>query len=193
MGRHRSTKGKGRARPGVRIIGGQWRGQRIKVESELALRPTPDRVRETLFNWLAPTIVGSRCLDLFAGSGALGFEALSRGAAEVVFVERDAKVTRTLAEQSERFDKDRTAVVHADAGEWLTTSPTAFDVVFLDPPYEQALAPLLAQLASGWLRPQGLVYVERGSPAEMDRVEEWGSLYRRARAGNVHYGLLEST
>lgn len=178
-----------RGQPGsVRIIAGEWRGRRIPVAHETIVRPTPDRVRETVFNWLRETIVGARCLDLFAGTGALGFEALSRGAEEVWFVERDAALHAALMAQAETFGA-RPRILRQDASAFLRGQPTQhFDVAFLDPPYAVAVEPLLAQLAP-WLAAAALVYVERPREEGLPAIEraEWR---KRAHAGAVEYGLL---
>lgn len=191
MVKQRSTKAKKRnSHRGVRIIAGQWRGMRIAVAPGTTLRPTPDRVRETVFNWLAPTIAGSRCLDLFAGSGALGWEALSRGAAGVTLIERDRIAAAALDEYKRKFAAADATVIHADARAWLQSAPQAFDLVFLDPPYEEPLQPWLEQLASGWLSPTASIYVERNSQQALDACADFAPCYRRSRAGGVHYGLL---
>ena len=127
---------RGAGPPGrLRIVGGEWRGRRLPVLDQPGLRPTPDRVRETLFNWLAPLITGARCLDLFAGSGALGFEAASRGAGRVVMIEKSANVVRVLRENRLLLDARQVEVIHADAGPWLAGQAEPFDLVFLDPPF----------------------------------------------------------
>jgi 16S rRNA (guanine966-N2)-methyltransferase len=176
---------------GVRIIAGQWRGRRIPVAAVAGLRPTPDRVRETLFNWLMPTLAGSYCLDLFAGSGVLGWEALSRGAAGVSFVERDRLAVKVLQAQQETLDTDVATIVCGEAETYLRGAPRAFDVVFLDPPYATELEPLLQQLWPAWLTPTGRVYVERDSERALDSLASLGRLSHRSHAGGVHYGLLE--
>ena len=175
-----------RAPPGrVRIIAGEWRGRRIPIAAGTAVRPTPDRVRETLFNWLSDVVVGARCLDLYAGTGALGFEALSRGAAEAWFVENDPALVAALNGQAETFGV-RPRIVRQDAESLLRGRPPApFDVVFLDPPYSAPIQPLLALLPP-WLAGEGLVYVER--PVH-DGLPE-GAWEKRSRAGAVEYGLL---
>ncbi|MCU0976924.1 MAG: 16S rRNA (guanine(966)-N(2))-methyltransferase RsmD [Steroidobacteraceae bacterium] len=155
------------------------------------LRPTPDRVRETLFNWLAPSIAGARCLDLFAGSGALGFEALSRGASSVVFVERAPAVARHLRETVALLAPEAGRVVQGGAGDHLAGRAERFDVVFLDPPFDDDVVPgLLARLvAGGWLAPGARVYVEqpasRGAPAWPAPL----AAHRSGRAGEVGYHL----
>ncbi|MGQ0544146.1 MAG: 16S rRNA (guanine(966)-N(2))-methyltransferase RsmD [Betaproteobacteria bacterium] len=181
MDRLHSNKGK------VRIIGGEHRGRRIAVPSRPGLRPTPDRVRETLFNWLGQRLDGLACLDLFAGSGALGFEAASRGAARVVMIEQDAAVFSSLKNTKEAIGASQVEIVQDDAFTYLKRTADKFDVVFLDPPFGQnALPPVLERLAPR-LAPGARVYVE----AER-RVEDaaWREL-RRARAGQVSYQLLE--
>jgi 16S rRNA (guanine966-N2)-methyltransferase len=180
-----------RGRNELRVIGGRWRGRKLRFPAAEGLRPTPDRVRETLFNWLAPTLPGARCLDLFAGSGALGFEALSRGAAGVAFVERDPAVVRHLRETLALLEAAGGEVIPGDAGAFLGGQARPFDVVFLDPPFDAEVVPAcLARLVSGgWLAPGARVYVEqpagRGAPA-------WPAplvAHRSGRAGEVGYHL----
>lgn len=157
------------------------------------MRPTPDRVRETLFDWLQPVIVGAECLDLFAGSGALGFEAASRGAAEVVMIERDRRAWRGLGEQATRLAAETVDVRRADALEWLAGPPRGFDVVFLDPPFAGELLTRVARLLHDhlWLRVGSLIYVEmgRGSPAPI-LPESW-LLKKKGSAGQVKFQLFE--
>ncbi len=172
----------------VRIIAGEWRGRRIEVAEGTAVRPTPDRVRETVFNWLQGSLVGARCLDLYAGTGVLGFEALSRRAAEAWFVEQDAKLAEALRTTARQFGV-APQIVRRDALAFLREPAAArFDVVFLDPPYAAPLDPLLAVLPT-WLAPQALVYVERPRSAGLPAVEsaEW---VKQSYAGAVAYGLL---
>jgi len=175
-----SNKGK------IRIIGGQYRGRKIQVPDRPGLRPTPDRVRETLFNWLGQSLDGLACLDLFAGSGALGFEAASRGAARVVMVEQDRTVFEALRKTLEAIGARQVELVFDDAFTYLKRSTESFDVVFLDPPFRQnALPAVFRQLR---LRRGARVYVESGEPCEAG--ESWREL-KRARAGQVSYQLLE--
>jgi 16S rRNA (guanine966-N2)-methyltransferase len=172
----------------IRIIAGEWRGRRIEIPEGTAVRPTPDRVRETLFNWLQGSIAGARCLDLFAGTGVLGFEALSRGAAEAWFVEQDATLVAALRTTALALGA-APQIVRRDALAFLREPPTArFDVVFLDPPYAVPLAPLL-ELLPAWLRPRALVYVERPRSEGLPAVPraQW---HKRSHAGAVDYGLL---
>jgi 16S rRNA (guanine966-N2)-methyltransferase len=179
----------GRPQPGsVRVIAGQWRGRRIPIAADTTVRPTPDRVRETLFNWLRDLVPGARCLDLFAGTGALGFEALSRGAEEVWFVERDAALVAALEAQAATFGVTP-RVLRQDAAAFLRAPPPArFDLAFLDPPYATPIEPLLALLPP-WLEPGALVYVERPRAPGLPEIPsaEW---WRRGHAGAIEYGLL---
>ena len=152
------------------------------------LRPTPDRVRETLFNWLGQDLTGAACLDLFAGSGALGFEAASRGAARVVLVERDRAAVLALRANAERLAANTIEVVLADAARFVASAQERFDVVFLDPPFRQnALADVLGRLP-GMMKPGARVYVEAPEPVECEGG--WCEL-RRGRAGQVNFQLLE--
>jgi 16S rRNA (guanine966-N2)-methyltransferase len=172
----------------VRIIAGEWRGRRIDIPEGTAVRPTPDRVRETLFNWLREVIVGARCIDLYAGSGALGFEALSRGAAEAWFVEQNAALVAGLHATASKLGA-APRIVARDAFAFLREPPSAiFDVAFLDPPYSLAVEPLL-ELLGRWLAPRGLVYVERPRAEGLPNHAgvEW---LKRSHAGAVEYGLL---
>jgi len=177
----------------LRIIGGEWRGRKFRFEAEPGLRPTPDRVRETLFNWLAPRIHGSRCLDLFTGSGALGLEALSRGAAECVFVDSSAAAIRTLQSHLERLQCEYASLHCADAATWLQRSdPGIFDIVFLDPPFgQELLGPSCRMLESGgWLAPGAAIYLESAArDTETDLPPGW-DLHREKLAGEVRYRLF---
>jgi 16S rRNA (guanine966-N2)-methyltransferase len=152
------------------------------------LRPTPDRVRETLFNWLGQTLYGKRCLDLFAGSGALGFEAASRGAAQVVMVEKDRAAFRALQENCRKLGCTNVAQHWADGLEFIRQAHDQFDVIFLDPPFLSDYLHRLLPLLPGKLAPRGLVYVESGELFEPDAA--WG-VVKRAHAGKVHYQLLQ--
>lgn len=184
----------GRAGPAgqVRIIGGQWRGTRLPVAAGEGLRPTPDRVRETLFNWLGPLVAGARCLDLFAGSGVLGFEAVSRGAAGAVLVERDGTAVERLRQGRARLGGGL-EVVHADAMAWLAAAAGAFDIIFLDPPYGGDLLDKSVKLIHehGLVAPQGRIYMEDDSP-DFAVPGDW-SLIRRGSAGQVHFALAAPT
>jgi 16S rRNA (guanine966-N2)-methyltransferase len=172
----------------VRIIGGEHRGRRIEVADRPGLRPTPDRVRETLFNWLGQRLDGLACLDLFAGSGALGFEAASRGAARVVMVENDRMAFEGLRKGKAMLENSRIELVFRDAMNYLASSDARFDVVFVDPPFRQnALAAVLDLLAPR-LAANARVYVEAPAPVELPHP--WREL-RRSRAGQVSYQLIE--
>jgi 16S rRNA (guanine966-N2)-methyltransferase len=179
------------ARPGrIRIIAGQLRNSRLDVPDLPGLRPTPERVRETLFNWLAPTLVGAQVLDLCAGTGALGIEALSRGAAAAQFVERDAAAARALRENLARLKLTNAAVASIDAASYLQGTPRPFGLVFMDPPFDlQLWAPLARQLEQGgWLAAAAQVYVEcprQASPALPANWQPW----REAVAGEVRFAL----
>lgn len=184
---------RGRQPNSVRIIGGLWRGRRLRFPGAPGLRPTSDRRRETLFNWLAPDLPGARCLDLFAGSGALGFEALSRGAAMVVLVEASREVAAALAEnRRELAAEDRAEIVHAQAARYLGRSAQPFDIVFLDPPFAKPVlaGETLERLAAGWLAPGALVYLELAARAERPRIPPGWQLRREQAAGDAHMLLL---
>jgi len=176
----------------LRIIAGRYRGRKLPVADLPGLRPTPDRVRETLFNWLAPVIQGARCLDAFAGSGALGFEAASRGAREVLMLEQSAPAARLLAENARRLGAETVRVERADALRWLAGPGTAFDIVFLDPPFAAGLLPetcvLLAR--NGWLAPNAWVYLEAPARPGLPATPEGWHLHRQRQAGQVCYALF---
>ncbi len=172
----------------VRLIGGRWRRSTLPVPDKPGLRPTPDRVRETLFNWLGQDLTGWRVLDAFAGSGALGFEAASRGAAEVLLIEQDAALARSLADSRARLDAQQLRVQRGDAMAWMRQAPPErFELVLLDPPFAAGLAAPAAALAARLVVPGGFVYVESGE----DLAPPPGLLaHRRLRAGAVHAQLL---
>ena len=172
----------------VRIIGGTWRSRLVKFPPVASLRPTPDRVRETLFNWLGQRLDGLRCLDLFAGSGALGFEALSRGAARVVMVERDRAVAQALRDNARELHAEGLEVVHAEALAFLAADKEKFDVVFLDPPYASDLAKRALEALPAHVAPSARVYVESDEP--LPPGPAWRVL-REDRAGAVRYALFE--
>lgn len=181
----------GRTRNELRIIGGQWRGRRVRFPDVPAIRPTPDRVRETLFNWLQRVIAGSRCLDLFAGSGALGLEALSRGAARVVFVDRERAVIEHLAQTLAILGARGAELRVQDARRFLEHKAQPFDIVFLDPPFEADLLPdVCAALEDrGWLAPGAHVYVESRARAGVPTLSPGWTLIKSGRAGEVGYHL----
>ena len=177
----------------VRLIGGQWKRSKLPVADAPGLRPTPDRVRETLFNWLGPDLTGWRCLDAFAGSGALGFEAASRGADEVVLLERDRRLAASLLESKQRLKAERLRIETTDAITWMARCPPdAFELVFIDPPFDAGLAEPALALALRLVVPQGFVYVEAGQALQADPLLAQGlRLHRQARAGAVHFHLLQ--
>jgi len=178
----------------LRIIGGRHRGRRLQFPAGVDIRPTPDRVRETLFNWLQPRIAEARVLDLFAGSGALGLEALSRGAAQVTFIEKDRRAAMALATLSREWQESAASIVCADALAWLAAPADAapFDIVFLDPPYDAHLlsATAAALVASGRLAPDARVYLERRARDEMPALPAGWQSVRDGRAGEVGYHLF---
>lgn len=177
----------------VRIIGGQWRGRRLQVPDRAELRPTPDRIRETLFNWLAWSIAGSRCLDLFAGSGALGLEAASRGAKEVWLVERDKQIVQLLRTELMTLKAEQVQLKHADAFKFLATPATPFDVVFLDPPFGHDWLRLccLQLEQSGWLSPHAHIYLEaERTLTELVLPDNW-QIIKQQQAGHVKCFLAQ--
>jgi len=171
----------------VRIIAGEWRSRLVTFSAAAGLRPTPDRVRETLFNWLGQDLTGKRCLDLFAGSGALGFEALSRGAREVVFVERSAPVRRAIALNADRLGAERMRLIAGDALEFAATSPERFDIAFVDPPYGSGLVETALPRLPRVLVADALAYVENDRAISVP--PPWRTV-RKGRAGAVHYCLI---
>lgn len=174
----------------VRITGGAWRSRRIRFDARPGLRPTADRVRETLFNWLGQDLAGWHCLDLFAGSGALGFEAASRGAARVVMVERDAAALRALGANRQALHAAAVTVQRGDALEFIMQCRERFDLVLLDPPFALDCWPQLLGSLPQCLKPQALVYCE--SAAALQPGAGW-SVLRQGRAGQVFYQLLQYT
>jgi 16S rRNA (guanine966-N2)-methyltransferase len=171
----------------LRVIGGKFRSRRLRIPARPGLRPTPDRVRETLFNWLGQDLTGLACLDLYAGSGALGFEAASRGAARVVMVEKDRVARAALEAGRAELGAAQVEIVAADAAAWLARGTERFDVIFLDPPFRQNALPMLLELLAARVAPGARVYVEAEAP--LDAQAPWSEL-KRARAGQVSYQLL---
>ncbi len=178
----------------VRIIGGLWKRSKLAVPDLPGLRPTPDRVRETVFNWLGQTLSGRRVLDLYAGSGALGIEAASRGAATVVLVEQHPRCAAAIDAAARRLGATQVEVRTADAlaaAQSLARLGERFDVVFVDPPYAAALQQAALRAVAPLLADGGLVYVETDDPALFDAVATDGwAAWRRGRAGHVHFALL---
>jgi 16S rRNA (guanine966-N2)-methyltransferase len=173
-----STPGK------VRIIAGKWRGRKLDVIDSPGLRPTPDRIRETLFNWIQQDIVAARCLDLFAGTGALAFEALSRGASEVIMVESNPKVVEALKKHSEMLGSENQTIQLADAMTWLKQGIKGFDYIFLDPPFSQGYIEKCCDLIreEALLNDKGMVYIE--AEKEFNLPEGW-KIIKEKKAGNV--------
>lgn len=175
----------------VRIIGGRWRGTKLPVPDVPGLRPTPDRVRETVFNWLQPALPGARVLDLFAGSGAFGLEALSRGAAEAHLVEQDARVAEALHATVARLEAGGVAHVHrADARAWLRAPVHGrFDLVFVDPPFAAGLWDEVLSALPPWLSEEAWLYVEAPAGHPVSVPEGW-TLHRDGRTREVRYVLF---
>ena len=171
----------------VRIIGGQWKRSKLPVPDAPGLRPTSDRVRETLFNWLGQTLNGWRVLDAFAGSGALGFEAASRGADAVVMIEREAALVDGLRASQKRLQATAITIHRANALNWMTACQERFDLIFLDPPFADDLFDRALAAALPLLADDGLIYVE--SPHEIAAPAGF-TAWRQGRAGAVHYQLL---
>jgi 16S rRNA (guanine966-N2)-methyltransferase len=178
----------------LRIIGGQWRGRKLSFTPAEGLRPTPDRVRETLFNWLSASVNGARCLDLFAGSGALGLEALSRGAISCDFVDSSAAALRQIEHHLHSLEAGEAARCHAvSALSFLQGSPAPYDIVFIDPPFgKQLIDPVCAQMANrGLVANDGFVYVEAAVRDPAPAIPVHWRLHRDKVAGEVAYRLFE--
>jgi 16S rRNA (guanine966-N2)-methyltransferase len=195
--RSASNKPASTQRNSLRIIGGQWRGRKLQFPDVPGLRPTADRVRETLFNWLQGWVLEEDCLDLFAGSGACGLEALSRGARSAVFVDASRDASASIQSHLALLGAEQASVVTASAEQWLssaaTSASTKFGLVFLDPPFAAgALAGIVQQLeASGILKPRAQIYLESGQDlAELPLPANW-TMRKNLRAGAVYYGLYE--
>ena len=189
------AKNKAGEKGSLRIIGGQWRGRKLPFDSVEGLRPTPDRVRETLFNWLTPDLPGARCLDLYAGSGALGLEALSRGAGSCQFVESIATAADNIKQHLTTLQAEQGRCLQISAAEYLQRGPDqqgSFDIVFLDPPFDQDLLPeACANLEQhGWLADSALIYIESAKRNNAPPVPERWRQHRDKTAGQVHYQLF---
>ena len=170
----------------IRITGGTHRSRLIQVIDAAGLRPTPDRVRETLFNWLGQDLSGWRCLDLFAGSGILGFEAASRGAEEVVLVEKDARAQQTLRKHLAELQLPGVRIVGGDALKFI--SDARFDLIFIDPPYNKGWLDKVSPLLPQWAAADARLYVE--AEYEIDALGAWRTV-KCGQAGQVHFHLLE--
>lgn len=172
----------------VRIIGGRYRRRVLRFPDSEGLRPTPDRVRETLFNWLGQELDGQHCLDLFAGSGALGFEAASRGAARVVMIEQAPKVLAALQENAKMLQNPpEVEIVRRDALQYLASTNAKFDLIFIDPPFRKGWIARLAPLLPGILNDEAAVYVE--AEQKIESLGDWRTV-RHGKAGEVHYQLM---
>ncbi len=190
----KKTHNLARAPQQVRIIAGRWSGTKLPVALQDDVRPTPDRVRETLFNWLQTRIEGSHCLDLFAGSGALGFEAVSRGAARATLVDNDQKVVSLLSQQVERLDAKEISLACADALSYIQHCSTQFDIIFVDPPFSKYNPDEILQqlIDSDRIKKGGLIYLE-ASPEKFPQTlpDSW-QWQRQLKAGQVECGLIST-
>ena len=187
-----SLSGIPQGRNRVRIVGGMWRSRMIEFPDALGLRPTGDRVRETLFNWLGQTMLDRRCLDLFAGSGALGFEAASRGAEAVIMVENNRAAVEALKKNQALLNGVQCEIVQADAMKFIEGTPQTFDVIFIDPPFASDFLPKLLPQLARCLRLHGLVYAEWHQPlAAVISEAEW-TIVRDGRAGMAFFALLSA-
>jgi len=176
----------------VRIVGGVWRRRKLTVPPIEGLRPTPDRLRETLFNWLMPFLDGASCLDLFAGSGALGFEAVSRGAQQAVLVEQNNLIAQHLQQQLQHFSPAPISIINQDAQQFLSQPPTPFDLVFLDPPFHKNLInPTLELLQKGWLAARSHIYIEIEKNGHFQIPNNW-TLFRQQQSRQTQSFLFYS-
>lgn len=177
------------------IIAGEWRSRQLTFEDVPGLRPTPARVRETLFNWLQHDVIASKCLDLYAGSGSLGFEARSRGAKSVVMVENNPQACRLIKENIVKLSAQQIKIMHMDAFKFLAGNSTQFNLVFLDPPFEKGLAQQSCQWLEdkNWLAPSAKIYIEVENKLPLnDMPSNWQCL-KNKKAGEVAYYLFERT
>ena len=179
----------------VKIIGGRWRGTKLPVILKDNIRPTPSRVRETLFNWLKTYIEGSHCLDLFAGSGALGFESASRGADHISLIDNDPKVVELLSQQVQKLQSHMAEVKCINGLEYLDSTDKRFDIVFLDPPFSMFnLEDVLEKVnGSAVIKAGGLVYVESSTENFPQKLPKGWTWKRQSKAGQVEYGLISTS
>ncbi|MFQ5469087.1 MAG: 16S rRNA (guanine(966)-N(2))-methyltransferase RsmD [Gammaproteobacteria bacterium] len=179
----------------LRIIAGQWRSRRIPFASFAGVRPTSDRIRETLFNWIQPIIEGADCLDLFAGSGALSFEALSRGANRCIMIDQDIRVIQQLQQNVSLLDAGNAEIIWSDTLNYLSSPPWPFDIVFLDPPFrDNILEDCCFRLEqSRWLAPQARIYLECDKRHQLTELPESWELVHSKSAGQVAYHLAQRT
>ncbi|MCV2402119.1 16S rRNA (guanine(966)-N(2))-methyltransferase RsmD [Marinomonas sp. C2222] len=177
----------------LRIIAGEWRSRQLPIPNVEGLRPTPDRVRETLFNWINPYIPGASCGDFFCGSGALGFEALSRGAKHLTFVDSSKVVARQMAENLTTLNAKNASVVTQNAAIFLGSTPsTPLDIIFLDPPFRKGwLAQIIPLLEKGWLAERAFVYIEMEKETSLPDLPEHWTLSKEKIAGQLVYRLFE--
>jgi 16S rRNA (guanine966-N2)-methyltransferase len=175
--------------PRVRIIGGLWRSRLVDFPNLAGLRPTPDRVRETLFNWIGQDLSGTTCLDLFAGSGVLGFEAASRGANHVTLVERDSLAFAALERNAASLGAGNLALRRSDVRNFLRDAEKRYDIVFLDPPYGGGWLERVAEPLRRLLAPGALIYAECEHP--LPALGDWQAI-KHQRAGQVHYQLFDT-
>ncbi|MBP6104209.1 MAG: 16S rRNA (guanine(966)-N(2))-methyltransferase RsmD [Gammaproteobacteria bacterium] len=185
----------------IRIIGGIWRSRKIRFP-KIPARPTPDRVRETLFNWLEPVIKNACCVDLFAGTGALSFEALSRGASKAICIERDRLSIETLEENKQSLQAHGMQILHMDAMRWLALQQASieksenavpFDIVFVDPPYPAGLLPSCFIALESFIKPKTLIYFEHNAPITPSELPQSWELLRQKKAGQVYYHLVQKS
>lgn len=193
-GNRSGGRNSGRGNSRLRIIGGEWRSRQIPFPDVDGLRPTTDRVRETLFNWIQHSLPGARCLDLFSGSGALGFEALSRGAGKVVMIENDSKASFQLKENAKTLNVQNAEIYHGDAMQYLAQDNEPFDLIFLDPPFGKGfLQDCINQIVeNNLLKADGEIYIE--SEQSLDDLEipaNWQP-HREKQAGQVIYRLYQA-
>ena len=192
MATRRHNPGRG-YRDEFRIIAGEWRSRKLRFPPLPGIRPSPDRVRETLFNWLRERSEGAQCLDLFAGSGALGLEALSRGASQVVFVDQEREAVEAIRAHLKLLHAEGGEVLQAEALSWLASNPQPFGLVFLDPPFDADLVPeVCARLVRGWLKPGAWVYIEHRADRVPGLPPIWRVL-RESRAGQVGFRLVTAS
>lgn len=179
----------------LRIIGGQWRGRKLPIADVDGLRPTGDRIRETLFNWLMHDVRGSACIDLFSGSGALGLEAASRGADQVWLLEKDSTAVKQLKENTRLLNARDVSVVRTDALSWLSEAsslPNSIDLVFMDPPFASNLwqQTIVALEASSLLKPNAMIYIESPKKDQVSVPLHW-EVYREKTAGDIRFCLYQ--
>ena len=182
----------------VRINAGEWRSRLIKFPDAEGLRPTPERVRQTVFNWLGQDLTGLNCLDLFSGTGVMGFEALSRGAIAVTLVEKSSPAYKALISNKQLLQADKANILHQDALQFLNQNTLKFNIIFLDPPYNQEWLPKLLPLIAMHLHAEGLVYVEAEYALDESQLnasagfmDDW-QIVKQNKAGNVFYHLLKA-